>query len=125
MRSLKSLLLRYRSNIIAAFSIMLIGIALLSIYYSVEVRVTSNDECLWEPKKINKDSTAIFFNLVKVDGVTWNAGIRDGDQLLEIDGIPIHLDLQAQAILNTFDEGEYARVQIFKGGQSIYNESFC
>ncbi len=119
MRSLKSLLLRYRSNIIAAFSIMLIGIALLSIYYSVEVRVTSNDECLWEPKKINKDSTAIFFNLVKVDGVTWNAGIRDGDQLLEIDGIPIHLDLQAQAILNTFDEGEYAEYK-YSRGDKVY-----
>jgi serine phosphatase RsbU (regulator of sigma subunit)/MFS family permease len=119
MRKLKSIVLKYRSNIIAVSSIILIGIALLNIYYSVEVRVTSNDECLWESKKINKDSTAIFFNLVKVNGVTWNAGVRDGDQLLEIDGIPIHLDLQAQAILNTFDEGEYAEYK-YSRGDKVY-----
>ncbi len=33
----------------------------------------------------------IFFELVKVDGVTWNAGIRDGDQLIEIAGGIIYL----------------------------------
>lgn len=120
MRSLKSILLKYRSNLIAVFSILLIGIALLNIYYSVEIRVTSNDECLWEMEKTKKDSAGIFFNLVKVDGVTWNAGIRDGDQLLEIDGKPLQNSMQAQAILNTFKKGEYADYKYSRDGK-IYS----
>jgi len=117
MRSLKSLLLRYRSNLIVVFSLLLIGIALVSIYYTLEVRVTSNDECLWEPKKINKDSTAIFFNLVKVDGVTWNAGIRNGDQLLEIDNKLLKDRFHAQIILNEFASGDYADYKVKRDGK--------
>jgi len=51
MRTIKSLLMKYRTNLITIFSIFLIGVAVLNIYYSVEVRVTSNDECYWIPKK--------------------------------------------------------------------------
>ena len=119
MKSLKSILLKYRSNLIAVLSIILIGLALLNIYYSVEVRVTSNDECLWEPKRVTKDSAVIFFDYVKVEGVTWNAGIRDGDQLLEIDGKIIYDALQAQAILNEFNYGEYADYKYSREG-TIY-----
>lgn len=117
MRSLKSLLLKYRSNLIAIFSIVLIGIALLNIFYSVEIRVTSNDECLWNPRMFGKDSVAYFFEFVKVNGVTWDAGIRNGDRLLEINGIPIHSDLQAQSILNGFKEGEYALYKYSRDGK--------
>ena len=117
MRSLKSLFLKYRSNLIAVFSIILIAITLLSIYYSVEIRVTSNDECLWEMEKTQKDSAAIFFNLVKIGGVTWNAGIRDGDQLLEIDGVPLRTTSQAQGILNKFEKGEYAEYKYSRDGK--------
>ncbi len=84
MNSIKTTYLKWKPKLIAGFSIALIAVALLNIYYVLEVRVTSNDECLWKPKKINKDSIAIFFDLVKVEGVTWNAGIRNGDQLLSI-----------------------------------------
>ena len=117
MRSLKSLFLKYRSNLIAVFSIILIAITLLNIYYSVEIRVTSNDECLWEMEKTQKDSAAIIFNFVKKDGVTWNAGIRDGDQLLEIDGVPLRTTFQAQGILNTFEEGQYADYKYSRDGK--------
>jgi serine phosphatase RsbU (regulator of sigma subunit)/MFS family permease len=79
--------------------------------------VTSNDECLWEPKKINKDSTAIFFNLVKVDGVTWNAGIRNGDQLLEIDNNLLKDRFHAQIILNEFASGDYADYKVKRDGK--------
>ena len=117
MRSLKSLFLKYRSNLIAVFSIILIAITLINIYYSVEIRVTSNDECLWEMEKTQKDSAAIIFNFVKKDGVTWNAGIRDGDQLLEIDGVPLRTTFQAQGILNTFEEGQYADYKYSRDGK--------
>ena len=116
MRPIKALLLKYRTKLITIFSIILIGVALLNIYYSVEVRVTSNDECLWEPKKVARDSAIIFFDFVKVDGVTWNAGIRDGDQLLEIAGIPLRTTFQAQAILNKFESGEYADYKYLRDG---------
>jgi serine phosphatase RsbU (regulator of sigma subunit) len=119
MRPLKSLLLKYRTNLIAVFSIILIGVALLNIYYSVEVRVTSNDECLWEPAKINPDSTAVFFDFVKVEGVTWNAGIRDGDQLIEIGGKTILNTSQAQAILNKFESGEFAEYKYMRNGEIV------
>jgi len=117
MRTLKSLFLKYRSNLITIFSIFLIGVAVLSIYYSLEVRVTSNDECLWEPKTVSKDSIAIFFDLVKVDGVTWNAGIRDGDQLLEIGGKPLQNTIQATIIFNSFKSGEYVEYKYARDGE--------
>jgi serine phosphatase RsbU (regulator of sigma subunit)/uncharacterized membrane protein len=117
MKPIKAILLKYRTNLITIFSIILIGVALLNIYYSVEVRVTSNDECLWKPKKVVKDSAAIFFDFVKVEGVSWNAGIRDGDQLLEIAGIPLRTTFQAQAILNKFKEGEYADYKYSRDGK--------
>ena len=117
MRYFKSLLLRYRSRIITIASIVLIAVAIVNIYFTVEVRVTSNDECLWIPKQVSKDSVAVFFDLVKINGVTWNAGIRNGDQLLEIDGKTIHSTFQAQRILNHFTGGEYAEYRFLKDGE--------
>jgi hypothetical protein len=108
MNSIKTTYLKWKPKLIAWLSIALIAVALLNIYYVFEVRVMSNDECLWKPKKINKDSTALFFDLVKVDGVTWNAGIRNGDQLLSINDKNLNHDLHAQEILNSVKGGEYA-----------------
>jgi serine phosphatase RsbU (regulator of sigma subunit) len=124
MRPIKALLLKYRIKLITIFSIILIGIVLLNIYYSVEVRVTSNDECLWEPKKAARDSAAVFFDFVKVEGVTWNAGIRDGDQLIEIDGKIIYNAFQAQAILNEFNYGEYADYKYSRDGKIYTTKVF-
>ena len=112
MKNLKTILLKYRSNLIAILSIVLIAVALINIYFTLEVRVTSNDECLWEPQKINRDSVAIFFDFVKEGGVTMNAGIRNGDQLLEIDNKPITGTFQAQYILDEFSSGEYAHYKV-------------
>jgi sigma-B regulation protein RsbU (phosphoserine phosphatase) len=114
MKPLKSLLLRYRSNLIVTLSILMIGVALVNIYFAVAVRVTSNDECFWVPKKISKDSVAFFFELVKVEGVTWNAGIRDGDQLIEIGGKTIYSPMQATTIFNSFKSGEYAEYKYLR-----------
>ncbi|MCU0413418.1 MAG: SpoIIE family protein phosphatase, partial [Ignavibacteriaceae bacterium] len=117
MRPLKSLLLKYRSNLIIIASIILIAVALINIYFAVAVRVTSNDECVWQPHKISQDSLAYFFKAVKIDGVTWNAGIRDGDQLLEIDGKKIYDALQAQSIINSFKAGEYVKYKYIRDGK--------
>ena len=90
MNEFKRYFLKYRLNIASGITLILAFIAVLSIYFSLEVRVQSNDECLWLPKMKGQDSTIIIFDKVKVDGVSWNAGIRDGDQLLKINSIPLN-----------------------------------
>ena len=108
MNNLKRYFLKYRLNIASGLTVLLTLIAILSIYFTLEVNVTSNDECIWRPTKIGKDSTAILFETVKVNGVTYNAGIRNGDELLEINGVPIRNIFVAQAILNKIESGDYA-----------------
>ncbi|MGB5288483.1 MAG: hypothetical protein WBN42_08315, partial [Ignavibacteriaceae bacterium] len=61
----------------------------------------------------------IFFDVVKVEGVTWNAGIRNGDQLLEIDGKVLYGTFQAQQILNKFSSGDYADYKIMREGKIV------
>jgi serine phosphatase RsbU (regulator of sigma subunit) len=117
-------MLRYRSNIIIFISLVFIAVALLNIYYSLEVKITSNDECLWYQKKAVKDTTVIIFEHVKVNGVTWNAGIRDGDQLLAIDGIFLKSTPQAQEILNKFSSGEYAKYTYARSGNIFETKVF-
>ena len=114
MNSIKRFFLKYRLNIASSLTLLLTLIAGLSLYFTLEVRVTSNDECIWHPTKINKDSTAILFETVKVNGVTYNAGIRNGDELLEINGVPINNVFVAQSILNKVKSGEYADYKIRK-----------
>ena len=119
MKKIKTLIYKWRLKIIIGFSLLLIGVALLNLYYVLNVRVTSNDECLWKPKKITADSVALYFDIVKVDGVTWNAGIRNGDQLLEINGQQLPDEGVAQSILNKVEGGQYARYKIKKPDGSI------
>jgi sigma-B regulation protein RsbU (phosphoserine phosphatase) len=76
--------------------------------------VTSNDECLWVPEK-----KGIFFDKVKVNGVTWNAGIRNGDQLISINKKNITDVFVAQSILNKVKSGDYADYTFKKGAKEI------
>ena len=108
MKSIKEIYLKWKPKIIIGFSVVLIAVAALNIYYVIDVRITSNDECLWIHKKISTDSMAIFFDIVKVEGVTWNAGIRNGDQLLKINGVLLSSTFEAQIILNQVKSGKYA-----------------
>src|SRR3990172_4394036 len=108
MKSIKEIYLKWKPKIIIGFSVVLIAVAALNIYYVIDVRITSNDECLWIHKKISTDSMAIFFYIVKVEGVTWNAGIRNGDQLLKINGVLLSSTFEAQIILNQVKSGKYA-----------------
>lgn len=108
MNTVKNFIIKNRQRLIIAASAVLLLIGFINLYYILEVNVTSNDECLWVPDKVTKDSSAIHFQLVKVGGVAWNAGIRDGDQLLEINHIKLKNTFQAQQILNQFEEGDFA-----------------
>ncbi|RPI71603.1 MAG: hypothetical protein EHM47_09875, partial [Ignavibacteriales bacterium] len=117
MKKIKEFFIRSRKRLIVAVSLVLILIALVNIHFIVNVASTSNDECLWKGKKIGMDSIAIFFDLVKVEGVTWEAGIRNGDQLLKINGITLPDVYEAQRILNKVNEGDSAEYSVRRADQ--------
>lgn len=114
MNNLKRFFLKYRLNIASGLTLILAFTAVLSIYFSLEIRVTSNDECIWDPIKVTQDSMKMVFKNVKIEGVTYNAGIRDGDLLLQIDNKNLKTTFEAQRILNEFKSGEYADYTIQK-----------
>ena len=117
MNSIKNIFLKYRTRIIAVVSLLLIASALVQLYFVLVVRVTSNDECLWIPKKVSTDSVAIYFAVVKVEGVTWEAGIRNGDQLIAINGEELNSTGQATLLLNTVESGNYADYVVMRDGE--------
>ena len=94
-------------------------IGLVNFAFIFIINATSNDECLWIPEKAGKDSVIIVFDKVKVDGVAWKAGIRDGDQLIAIKNINIHDIFKAQRILNEFKKGQLADYTIKKGDKLL------
>jgi serine phosphatase RsbU (regulator of sigma subunit) len=119
MKLIKDIYLRHRPKIIIGLSIILILYAVIQLYYILFVRVTSNDECLWKPKQGKQNSYYIVFQNVKVGGVSWNAGIRDGDRLLEINHIKLLDTFAAQEILDSIKAGNYADYTIKKGDKVI------
>ena len=108
MNNIEYIIAKYRSKIIAPLVLLLSILVLAQFYFIFEITPQPNDECIWEPQEVTKDSVGYFFSNVKQGGVTWNAGIRDGDQLLKIDNKPILKLYEASAILNKFSEGDSA-----------------
>ena len=64
MKSFKQFLLRNRQTLIIILSAVLILSAVTDIYYVLEVRVLSNDECVWTPIKTTSGKAVLEFNLV-------------------------------------------------------------
>lgn len=125
MHNIRRLILKHKSDLISALTIILIVVAIVSIYFSLEVRVQSNDECLWLSEKDMSDSAQIKFDLVKVKGVAWNAGIRDGDILLGINGTKVNTTIQAQLILDEVKGGAYADYEVKKpDGKIIHTKVY-
>ena len=117
MKRVKNLFLKNRQTITIVFTSLVALIAIANLYYVFVVTVISNDECLWIPKKVGKGSITIYFDKVKVNGVAWNAGIRNGDILLKIDDVKLLNTNVAQFTLNKHKEGEYAKYTIVKHGK--------
>jgi phosphoserine phosphatase RsbU/P len=115
MKSIKKLFLKYRFILLTISGVVLFILGIINLYYITSIRVTSNDECLWLNKKVTADSSTIVFDKVKVNGVTWNAGIRDGDELLRINEKNLVNTNHAQMLLNMVPEGEFAKYTIKKG----------
>jgi serine phosphatase RsbU (regulator of sigma subunit) len=105
---IENIISKYRSKIIAPVVLVLSVLVLAQFYFIFEITPQPNDECLWTPQEVSKDSLGFFFEDVKLDGVTWVAGIRDGDQLLRINNKPILKLMEASSILNSMAEGDSA-----------------
>ena len=88
-QNIKNFFEKNQKGIIIISFILLFCIGLVNFSFIFVVNATSNDECIWEPQKARKDSVIILFDRVKVEGVTWKAGIRDGDQLIAINKVNI------------------------------------
>ena len=118
MDPVKKFLIKHRIKIIIGMSIILLSLGIANILVVTTANPTSNDECLWVPK-MQADTLAIQFQTVKVRGVSWNAGIRNGDYLLEINGVKISGTSQAQFLLNKINGGEFARYTVKKADGRI------
>ncbi|AFH48543.1 Serine phosphatase RsbU subunit sigma [Ignavibacterium album JCM 16511] len=121
MHKLKTFFSRNRVRLVGLLTIFLLFLEVINIYVSFNINVTSNDECLWVGKRINQDSVAYYFTKVKVNGVSWDAGIRDGDQLISINNYKVLSDQQAQIVLNTVKSGDYADYVVKKPDGTIFN----
>ncbi|MFA7228290.1 MAG: GAF domain-containing protein, partial [Melioribacteraceae bacterium] len=114
----KKFWIRNNKKFILVSTVVLLLIGLANFFFVFEVTAQSNDECLWiEKKSPDHDSVKVLFDQVKEDGVTWQAGIRDGDQLLAIDGVRLTNNLVASRTLDKIQAGDYATYTILKNGQ--------
>lgn len=114
---MKKLIEKYRKKIIIVASILLAVASLINFYFIFEITPFSNDECLWVTKRVSEDSTAIFFDLVKVGGVTWNAGIRDGDEFIAINGKKLTSVIVATTNFDVLKAGDFATYSVKRGDE--------
>ncbi len=108
-----------KKNTAPVVVILLAVLAFVQIYFTFYVFPPVNDECLWEPKYVKPDSAVIIFKDVKKDGVTWNAGIRDNDTLISVDGEKANSLIQMNIILSDKNEGDIVFYKV-KHGEKIF-----
>ena len=113
------LIKKYKRSLLSLSSILLITINLISLYFIFEITPRSNDECLWVGKR---DTAGLYFSLVKENGVTWNAGIRDGDQLLAINGRELSSAAIATLVFDRLEKGEKAIYTVSRNGEVFETE---
>lgn len=116
MKKIKLFLIKHRFGLTILSAVLTALIALTNFYYILVLNPVSNDECIWSPQKYNK-KIILIFEKVKVNGVTWNAGIRDGDILLEIDDVKLKNANEAQITLNKRVTGDYAKYVYERNGK--------
>lgn len=111
------ILSKYRKKLIVPVTIVLAIIGFINIYYVLNITPRTNDECLWEQEKVGKDSLRIYFNLVKYEGVTWNAGIRDGDEFIAIDGKKLRNIYHASYLADRKSSGDSLIFTVSRNGE--------
>ncbi len=93
--------------------------ALMSFISVVSFNRTSNDECLWLNTKDPGKYRSLIITQIKPGGVTDQAGIKDGDLLVQVDNQRIKSDLHAQSILNSKAEGDSVKYTVIREGKTI------
>ncbi|MFC2083775.1 SpoIIE family protein phosphatase [Bacteroidota bacterium] len=116
MSQFNSFLAKYRKVIIIPLSVLLGIIVIADLYFVFEITPQPNDECLWQTRVLGPNKTGFFFDEVKFEGVTWSAGIRDGDQLLEINNRKIDDLAVATFELNHISVGDSAIYTVSRDG---------
>jgi len=97
----------------------------LNIFYKVMVqdRITT-DDCLWIPVK---DTTAerIIYKITDIipGGVADEAGIKEGDILLEINGLSFLSNEEASNILNSYSD-ETIRYTLLRNDETIFKDIY-
>lgn len=117
---IKIFLAKHRLKFIIAVTVLFAVISAVNFIFVYSVTSQSNDECLWIPKKVSIDSVEIVFDQVKEGGVAWQAGIRDGDLLVAIDGKKAKDTFIATQILDKVQKGDYATYTV-KRGNEVFN----
>lgn len=108
-------------------SLLGLSFALGSFYLNQWVYAFSDDECWWklEPVKVGKITVQkVIIKEVLPDGVTEQAGILDGDELLEIQGTKVAATgaglTAAQRIINSKAEGRIVVYKVRRQGQDLW-----
>jgi len=134
--SVRNTLSKYKLIFAPTIVVLLTIWAFVQLYFSFFILPQSNDECLWIPVRHQIDSInnrgvhikwekSIFktklikIKSVKKNGVTWNAGIRDGDILLKINGVKIKKLSSASYILDNISAGDTA-IYTVKRGEKVF-----
>lgn len=113
--TIKKSVIKHRLKFIIATTILFAGISISNFIFIYSITAQSNDECLWTNEFKRKDSMLIMIDQVKEGGVSWQAGIRNGDKLLAIDGKRALNTFIATQILDKVQKGDYATYTIQRG----------
>src|SRR3989339_2115939 len=123
LNNIKKFYTKQKQLLIVISTALLAILSFINFYFIFNITAQSNDECLWIEKKGN-GKIIITFEQVKVDGVTWKAGIRDGDYLSAIDGTTTYNTLAATKILDKIPYGDYATYTVVKNGNKFETNVF-
>lgn len=130
MINIKNMYAKIRIQVIASITVLFAVIGLVNFYFTFNITAQSNDECLWINKFDLKDTTGVkwekrldsmkvIVDKVKIDGVTWNAGIRNGDEIISIDGIKAKNATIMTNVLDRVNSGDYATYVVKRGNQQF------
>ena len=92
-------------------AIVVLSVCLINFSVLMFDRLTGNDQCRW----VAKGESRLLITDIVNGGVTQQAGIKDGDILIKIDGQNFAKDLDAQAMINA-KVGSYVTYTLERNG---------
>ncbi|MGA3244572.1 MAG: SpoIIE family protein phosphatase [Bacteroidota bacterium] len=102
------------------YTIAAIGVLLLTLFHALNIMVfkaTSNDQCGWLPR--DKGMPGVLITQVVPGGVADQAGVRNGDVLLAINGKKFKDGQDAMLIINAIKRNDYAEYLIERDGATF------